>query len=159
MVGELGSTFGKQECQRLYEYIYFVCIWPCCATCGILVSQPGMEPASPAVKVQSPNHWTIREGPMLSLLNDSIWKEPAAMLWGCPSCDMERALWWGAEASRQQPWEGAAKEEAPPALSEPSDDAVLAASVSEEILSQNIPDPWHSMNLHKTTNVCWQRSI
>ena len=60
MVGELGSTFGKQECQRLYEYIYFVCIWPCCATCGILVSQPGMEPASPAVKVQSPNHWTTR---------------------------------------------------------------------------------------------------
>ena len=39
------------------------------------------------------------------------------------------------------PWKGAAMEEAPPALSEPSDDAVLAASVSQEILSQNIPDP------------------
>ena len=58
---ELVSTFGKQECQRLYTYIYFVCIWPCCATSGILVPQPGMETVSPAVKVQSPNHWTTRE--------------------------------------------------------------------------------------------------
>ena len=61
MVGELGSTFGKQECQTLYAYIYFVCIWPCCATSEILVPQPGMEPVSPVVKVQSPNHWTTRE--------------------------------------------------------------------------------------------------
>ena len=31
--------------------------------CGILVPQPGMEPAPPAVEVQSLNHWTTREVP------------------------------------------------------------------------------------------------
>ena len=29
----------------------------------ILVSQPGIEPQAPAVKVPSPNHWTVREFP------------------------------------------------------------------------------------------------
>ena len=32
-----------------------------CATCGILVRQPGIKPALPAVKAQSLNHWTSRE--------------------------------------------------------------------------------------------------
>ena len=35
--------------------------------CGILVPQPGIEPAHSAVKVQSPNHWTSREFLLLSL--------------------------------------------------------------------------------------------
>ena len=29
--------------------------------CGILVLRPGIEPAPPALEVQSPNHWTARE--------------------------------------------------------------------------------------------------
>ena len=29
--------------------------------CGILVPQPGIEPAPPAVEAQSLNHWTARE--------------------------------------------------------------------------------------------------
>lgn len=29
--------------------------------CGILVSQPGVEPMSPTVEAQSHNHWTARE--------------------------------------------------------------------------------------------------
>ena len=31
--------------------------------CGILVPQPGIKPAPPALEVQSPNHWTAREVP------------------------------------------------------------------------------------------------
>ena len=31
--------------------------------CGILVSQPGIEPRPLAVEVRSPNHWTARESP------------------------------------------------------------------------------------------------
>ena len=35
----------------------------CHVACGILVPQPGIEPAAPAVRVLSPNHWTAREVP------------------------------------------------------------------------------------------------
>ena len=31
--------------------------------CGMLVPQPGVEPAPPAVEAQSLNHWTTREVP------------------------------------------------------------------------------------------------
>ena len=34
----------------------------------VLVSQPGIEPITPAVKVQSLNHWTTREVPCFSIL-------------------------------------------------------------------------------------------
>ena len=33
--------------------------------CGILVPQPGIEPMLPAMKVQSLNHWTTREVPLV----------------------------------------------------------------------------------------------
>ena len=33
--------------------------------CGILVPQPGIEPLYPGVEVQSPNHWTTRELPLI----------------------------------------------------------------------------------------------
>ena len=36
--------------------------------CGILVPPPGIKPGPPAVNVQSPNHWTTREFPKLSVL-------------------------------------------------------------------------------------------
>ena len=39
-----------------FIFIYF---------CGILVPQPGIEPALPAVKVQSLSHWTTREAPQV----------------------------------------------------------------------------------------------
>ena len=42
-------------------------------TCGILVPQPGIEPAPTAVKAPSPNHWTAREFPKnIHFRNDSI---------------------------------------------------------------------------------------
>ena len=31
------------------------------AACGILVSQPGIEPAAPAVEAQSPDQWITRD--------------------------------------------------------------------------------------------------
>ena len=34
----------------------------CQAVCGILIPQPGIEPLSPAVEAQGPNHKTAREG-------------------------------------------------------------------------------------------------
>ena len=37
--------------------------WPRCAACGILVTQPGVEPGPSALKAWSPNHWTAREFP------------------------------------------------------------------------------------------------
>ena len=39
--------------------------------CRILVPRPGIEPVSPAMEAQSPNHWTSREFPDLSLLVSS----------------------------------------------------------------------------------------
>ena len=36
-----------------------------CTACGILVSQPGIEPRSLAVRAQSPNHGIFREFPNL----------------------------------------------------------------------------------------------
>ena len=36
--------------------------------CRILVPQPRIQPMSPAVKGQSPNHWTTRELPLVSSL-------------------------------------------------------------------------------------------
>ena len=40
------------------SYFFF---WLCHMACGILVPQPGIEPAPSAVQVWRPNHWTARE--------------------------------------------------------------------------------------------------
>ena len=50
---------------QLYLRIYFILflLWLRCAACGMLVFQPGIEPASSAVKILSPNHWTTRDFP------------------------------------------------------------------------------------------------
>ena len=44
-------------------FLYYYYYWPCCATCGILVSQPGIKLRPPTMEVPSLNHWTAREGP------------------------------------------------------------------------------------------------
>ena len=46
----------------MFIIIYFI-FWLCCAACGILVPQPGIEPTPPAVEVRSLNHWTAGEIP------------------------------------------------------------------------------------------------
>ena len=44
---------------------FFFFFWPLCEACGILVPQPGIEPAPPAVAAQSLNHWSAREVPTI----------------------------------------------------------------------------------------------
>ena len=44
-------------------FIIFLFIWLCPVACGILVPQPGIKPAPPALEVWSLNHWTTREVP------------------------------------------------------------------------------------------------
>ena len=63
--------------------IFFFFFWLHCTTCGILVSQPRIEPVPWAVKVQSPSPWTTREFPTKNLkhfisgtssvMSDSLW--------------------------------------------------------------------------------------
>ena len=43
--------------------MYFF-LWPCCIVCRILVLQPGIKLAPPAVEAWSPNHWTAKEFPL-----------------------------------------------------------------------------------------------
>ena len=53
-------------------FFYFL---PHHAACGILTPRPGIEPISPAVEAQSPNHWTTRELPTHTyFLNKTIYK-------------------------------------------------------------------------------------
>ena len=47
-------------------YIFFWLPW---AACAILGPWPGIEPGPSAVKVPSPNHWTSRKFPKVSILN------------------------------------------------------------------------------------------
>ena len=41
----------------------FFCFGSTTRACGVLVPQPGVKPAPPAVDAHSLNHWTPREGP------------------------------------------------------------------------------------------------
>ena len=51
-----------------FSYWWFFFFWLSYTTCEILVPWPENEPASSAVHVQSPNHWTAREFPGYWLL-------------------------------------------------------------------------------------------
>ena len=46
----------------------YVCFGLRCTACRVLFPQPGIEPMSPAVEVQSPNPWTTRELPAYVLI-------------------------------------------------------------------------------------------
>ena len=59
------SSFSK-------HFIYLFIFWPCHTACGILVPWSGIEPLSPAVEVQSFNHWTAREVPTTFVLKIPI---------------------------------------------------------------------------------------
>ena len=45
---------------QLFIYYYFLLH---CMACRILIASTGIEPGPLAGKVQSPNHWTVREFP------------------------------------------------------------------------------------------------
>ena len=53
--------FLQKVSQGFLFALFFFYFWPLSAACGILVPQPGIEPMSPAVEVQSLNHWTAKE--------------------------------------------------------------------------------------------------
>ena len=40
--------------------------------CGILVPQPGIKPAPPALEVQSLNQWAAREVSVLTIFNEEF---------------------------------------------------------------------------------------
>ena len=53
----------------IFLFFSFFCLtfWPYRTACGILVPQPEIEPAPPAVEARSLNHWTTREVPAIFL--------------------------------------------------------------------------------------------
>ena len=67
------KTFIIYKAQT-YKYSSFVlfCLAALLA-CGILVSRPGIEPGPPAVRAQSPNHWTAREFPIIQSFKSSVY--------------------------------------------------------------------------------------
>ena len=52
------------SCPYYYDDV-LIFIWSLPEARGIFVSQPGMEPVAPALEVQSLNHWTTRDVPLL----------------------------------------------------------------------------------------------
>ena len=60
------------EYSGVHSFIFCFCY----SACRILVPLPGIKPASPALEVQSLNHWTTREIPDLHSFLD-----PSAMLY------------------------------------------------------------------------------
>jgi len=70
--------WGKGNTQHFVEYWAHILvwfwfglgfIWPCCMAYGILVPWSMFEPSPLAVKVWSPNYWTIREFPWAHILS------------------------------------------------------------------------------------------
>ena len=53
----------------IFFFFFFFFFGLCCVARGILVPQPGIEPAPLAVEVWSLNHWTTREAPDISVYN------------------------------------------------------------------------------------------
>ena len=58
---EKTQTLDLLDKDFIYLFIYL--FWPHYTAHGILVRQPGTEPATPALEAQSLNHWTTREVP------------------------------------------------------------------------------------------------
>ena len=54
--------------ERETVFILFFSLWLCCKACRILVPQPGIDPASLAVKAQSPNHLDHQRIPSIVIL-------------------------------------------------------------------------------------------
>ena len=61
----LPHQVGRETSWSFMTLILFFSFWPYCALCGILVPQPGIKPAPPALEAWSLNHWTTREVPQL----------------------------------------------------------------------------------------------
>ena len=53
-------------------YPFKIYLSPDCAAYGVLVPWPGIEPAHSALKVQTPNCWTIKEFPLVDFFYDFV---------------------------------------------------------------------------------------
>ena len=73
IAGRLFTNWATREAHLLHYCFKSFISWPCCTACGILVLQPGIKPASPALGVQSLNHWATREVPCYTILNPLHW--------------------------------------------------------------------------------------
>ena len=78
--------------------LYF---WPCRVACRIFIPPPGFEPVPPTVEAWSPNHWTAREVPIITIFKET-WQLPLPLLgsqprgkksgaWGPPCCEEAQA--------------------------------------------------------------------
>ena len=56
-----GLFLQGHNLQKLFVLFVFFTFMLHIAACGILVSQPGIEPAAPAVEAQSPDQWITRD--------------------------------------------------------------------------------------------------
>ena len=65
--GTWGGFSGCIEGGNLHQLFFKKNFWLCQVAYGILVPQPGIEPAPPALAVQILNQWTTRKVPQLSL--------------------------------------------------------------------------------------------
>ena len=50
-------------------------VWPHHVACRTLVPRPGIKPVPPAVEMWSPNHWTAREFPMMTLFLNCFYRD------------------------------------------------------------------------------------
>ena len=63
---------GTWQWNEITNFFFSLIFWPCHVASGILVSQQGVEPTSPALEAQRLNHWMTREVPRAPILNNII---------------------------------------------------------------------------------------
>ena len=61
----LNSAWNVLSCLEAFVTLVLLLLYFAHTACGILIPWPGVEPVSPALEVQSLNHWTAREIPHL----------------------------------------------------------------------------------------------
>ena len=76
-----------------------------CMACGILVPQPGIEPVSPAVEAQSPNHWKSPGAYILMGEEGNIQERVFQIMQGERKTSKERRwMWEKIEEGRRLSW-------------------------------------------------------
>ena len=70
LTAPLFTTYSHHPIPIVFIKILFIIYFFGCTASGILVPQPEIELASPAVEVQSLNYWTAREAPKFFFTNE-----------------------------------------------------------------------------------------
>ena len=71
---------NRQLCIPILFFL-FLFFWLCCVACGILIPHPGIGPVPPTAEAWSLNHWTTREVPIYSHLNQTCDSHRRHQLW------------------------------------------------------------------------------